>query len=171
MVEPVKERKREPEPQASIYDQHMQLLNERSRNRARGRVVINGEELSFQQNRQSFVKSLMNLHDWDSVGAPYWSIFTQVIRTQSGRHTHQGGVYIFVLDGKGYTVVDGVRYDWQKGDLLLLPIQRGGCEHQHFNEDPNKPAVWIGFWFGPMWDAIGQTVTQNQEHPDWRKGK
>lgn len=171
MVEQMRERKREPEPEESIYDQHMKLLNERAKKRAEGRIVINGSEIDFKQNRQSFVKSLMNLNDWDSVGAPYWSIFTQVIKQQSGRHTHQGGVLIFVIDGKGYTIVDGVRYDWEKGDLLLLPIQPGGCEHQHFNEDTEKPAVWIGFWFAPMWDAIGQTVVQREEHPDWRKGK
>ncbi len=169
MAEQVRERKREPEPRQSAYDQHMQLLNDRARQRAQGRIIINGAEIDFQQNRQSFVKSLLNMNDWDTVGVPYWSIFTQVIKTQSGRHTHQGGVYIYVLEGRGYTIVDGERYDWEEGDLLLLPIQPGGCEHQHFNEDPQKPAMWMAWRFWPLSEPALIHRTQQAEHPDWIK--
>src|SRR5690242_9499378 len=62
-----------------------------------------------------------------------WLVFQHDIHTHSGKHRHQGGLAIFVLEGEGYTEVDGVRIDWEAGDLILLPIKPDGCEHQHFN--------------------------------------
>ncbi len=71
-----------------------------------------------------------------------WRVFTHEIRTKSGRHLHQGGLVIYVLEGKGYSIVEGERLDWEKGDLVLLPLHPNEVEHQHFNLDPDKPSVW-----------------------------
>jgi quercetin dioxygenase-like cupin family protein len=79
------------------------------------------------------------------------SVFTHEVRKISGKYRHQGELVIYVIDGKGYSVVDGERVDWEKGDLVLLPIlvllpmKPGGVEHQHFNLDPEKPALWMAF--------------------------
>ena len=71
-----------------------------------------------------------------------WRVFTHEIRTKSGKHRHQGGLVIYVLEGKGYSIVEGERIDWEKGDLVLLPLNPNEVEHQHFNLDPEKPSVW-----------------------------
>ncbi len=65
------------------------------------------------------------------------------IRAQSGKHRHQGGVAIHILEGRGYTVADGDRYDWQKGDLLTLPVKPDGVVFQHFNASEKEPALLI----------------------------
>ena len=70
----------------------------------------------------------------------HWRVFIHDIKTRSGKHRHQGGLVIYVLEGKGYSVVDGERKDWEKGDLVLLPMKPEGVEHQHFNLDPAEPA-------------------------------
>ncbi len=49
-------------------------------------------------------------------------------------HKH-GWVTVFVLSGKGYSIVDGERYDWQSGDMINVPA---GAWHQHFNTDPEN---------------------------------
>jgi gentisate 1,2-dioxygenase len=72
---------------------------------------------------------------------------------------------LYVVKGRGHTLMNGERVDWKAGDLLLIPVEPGGVEHQHFNEDPDEPAEWIGFIFRPMQDAIGSLVEQVEEAP------
>ncbi len=170
MVEKTTERRREPEPQEDLYEQAMKAVNENLKNRSEGRVVIKGKELNFFQGRQGFVKYLLHRKDWSNVGVPGWHIFINRIRVHSGKHNHQGGLVIYVLEGNGYTVVDGERLDWEAGDLLVLPIKRDGCDHQHYNNDATKPAEWLAFVFYPMWEAVGVGMVQKEEHPDWIKG-
>ncbi|MBI4334986.1 MAG: cupin domain-containing protein [Chloroflexi bacterium] len=167
MVERVFERKKEPEPQENTYDRHMREQNEALRRKLEGKIIIKGKERAWDQSRQALVRRLCNQDEWDSVGAPGWTVFIQNIKKHSGRHTHQGGLVIFVLDGTGYTVVDGVRYDWQEDDLIVLPIKPGGCEHQHFNTDPDHPAIWMAIRFRPITEAVEMERTQQAEHPDW----
>jgi hypothetical protein len=64
-------------------------------------------------------------------------------------------------------VVDGVRYDWKKGDLILLPIKPGGVDHQHFSEDPNEPAEWMAIRFYPFLDFLANTTKQIEARPGW----
>lgn len=167
MVERISERRRESEPEETLYDQSFRMTNDWVRRRAEGKVIIKGKDKSFQQGRQALLKYMIHKTDWDELAVPGWSVFINRIKNHSGRHTHQGGTLIYVLEGKGYTVVDGVRFDWKKGDLILLPIKPGGCEHQHFNEDPNVPAEWCAFSFRAMKDATASWMEQKEEHPDW----
>lgn len=97
-----------------------------------------------------------------------WVIFCHEIRKQSGKHRHQGGKALFVVKGKGYSVVDGVRYNWQEGDLICLPVKRGGCEHQHFNLD-GKPSRWVAMHTMPIFDLLGNAKEQVETFPAWKK--
>ncbi|MBI4330331.1 MAG: cupin domain-containing protein [Chloroflexi bacterium] len=171
MVEKMAERKRESEPGETLYDQSYRIINEAARAREQGRIIIKGREIDFQQSRQALLKFLIHQNDWKSVATPYWSIFINRIKVHSGKHVHQGGLALYVLAGKGYTVVDGVRYDWEEDDLILLPIKPGGVEHQHFNAEPDKPSEWIAFIFNPMQEAAAHRMEQKEDHPDWVKIK
>ena len=91
-----------------------------------------------------------------------WIVFTHEIRTASGKHKHQGGLVIYVIEGKGYSEVDGERVDWEAGDVVLLPLRPGGVEHQHFNLDPDKPAVWIAFIRRAIQEFVASELQQTQ---------
>ncbi|MDP2731079.1 MAG: cupin domain-containing protein [Dehalococcoidales bacterium] len=171
MVEKVTARKREPEPSESLYDVGRRALDEAMRKKLEGKVIVKGKDIDFEQNRQGIIKYLLHRKDWDNVGTPGWHIFIHRILKHSGKHVHQGGLAIFVIGGKGYTVVDGQRYDWEDGDLILLPVKPGGVEHQHFNDDPANPAEWMAFIYHYMLDPINMGITQKAEHPDWVKPK
>ena len=46
----------------------------------------------------------------------------------------------YILDGAGYEIHDGVRYDWEAGDVIDIPP----CTiYQHFHADPARPARLI----------------------------
>ncbi len=166
-MEKINERTKEREPSETLYDQAYRNMEEAARKREEGRVIIRGRDIPFQQGRQALLKNLLHEKDWDKVAVPDWAIFVNRILVQSGKHTHQGGLVIYVLDGMGHTVVDGVRYDWERGDLIVLPVKPGGVEHQHFNEDPNVSCEWIAFVFRGMLKSIGFRIEQKEEHPDW----
>ncbi len=167
MVERMLERRREPEPQETIYDQLRRIDNERIKRREEGQVVIKGRDLSWEQGRQGLLKFYSYDKIWDKLSVAGWRIFINRVHKHSGKHVHQGGLALFVLGGKGYTVVDGTRYDWEEGDLILLPIKPDGCEHQHFNEDHSKPAEWLAYIFTPLRDPAGVEFQQREDHPDW----
>ncbi len=167
MVERTLERKREPEPQETIYDQARRIDNERIARREQGKVVIKGKDLGWEQNKQGLIKFYSYDMIWDKLSAPGWRIFINHIKKHSGKHVHQGGLALFVLGGKGRTVVDGTSYSWEEDDLILLPMKPHGCEHQHFNEDPDKPAEWLAFIFTPLRDPALEEFVQKEDHPDW----
>src|SRR5207302_11181383 len=39
---------------------------------------------------------------------------------RSQKHGHVNEAAFYILDGKGYEVHDGVRYDWQAGDVAIV---------------------------------------------------
>jgi quercetin dioxygenase-like cupin family protein len=109
-----------------------------------GQLLVKGDELEFQQSRQGFIKYyLLPLFDHTAVSS--WAVFEHLIKSQSGRHRHQGGIIIYVVEGEGRTETDDTILEWKAGDLLLLPIKPNGSSHQHWNKDASKGCRWIAF--------------------------
>lgn len=75
---------------------------------------------------------------------------------------------IYVIEGKGYTVVEGQRQDWESGDLVLLPIQPGGVEHQHFNLNGDTPSRWMAYIYKPFHDEVAHGMEQREESPEFQ---
>jgi quercetin dioxygenase-like cupin family protein len=64
------------------------------------------------------------------------------------KHGHVNEAAFYILDGAGYEIHDGVRYDWQAGDVAIV---HNNCVHQHFNADPVKPARALVIKTKPMY--------------------
>ena len=92
-----------------------------------------------------------------------WAVFEHLIKNQSGRHRHQGGIIIYVLEGHGRTETDDVILEWKAGDLLLLPIKPKGSSHQHWNLDPSKGCRWVAFRDMLVARTIANAVDQVSE--------
>lgn len=130
------------------------------------KVVVKGTERPWQQSRQGRIKFFLHA-TIDDTAVFDWRMFVHDIRTHSGKHRHQGGLAIYVVEGKGWTTVDSVRYDWEEGDLILLPVKPRGCEHQHFNAEPGKPCKWLALIYSPFKGALGSEMEQKEVSPDW----
>src|SRR5262245_15647219 len=146
---------REPESRETDYDQAVRAKEIRNKRMAEGKVIIKGKDLPWELNRQGRIKFFLNQRSED-VAAPGWLCFQQEIHKHSGMHRHQGGTFIYILGGKGYSTVNGVRHDWQAGDLAILPMVPGGVAHQHFNLDPAVPALWMRVGYTPHKTQIGR---------------
>jgi mannose-6-phosphate isomerase-like protein (cupin superfamily) len=166
---------RERERARDFDDYDRQIARDREKmDRARyGKVVIRGKDVPWVQSRQARTK--MYMKPSRASGVPVetvlddWRVFVQDIRVHSGKHRHQGGLVIYVIEGEGSTEVDGERHDWQAGDLLLLPLKPGGVVHQHFNKNDDKPAKWIAFIYYQIREWTASRIEQIEEHPEFRK--
>ncbi len=131
-----------------------------------GQVVVRGREIGFQQGRQGRSKYFLHPLRGELVTHD-WLVFMQDIRTHSGLHRHQGGLAIYVVEGKGWTTVDGVRHDWEQGDLILLPVKPLGVEHQHFNAAPGTPCRWLAIIYLPFIESMSSELQQKEIHPEY----
>jgi quercetin dioxygenase-like cupin family protein len=55
-------------------------------------------------------------------------------------HGHQNEAAFFILEGAGYEIHDGLRYDWKAGDLAFVHVD---SVHQHFNPYDEKAVVLV----------------------------
>jgi gentisate 1,2-dioxygenase len=77
-------------------------------------------------------------------------------------HKH-GWATVYVLSGHGYSIVDGVRYDWEVGDMINVPA---GAWHQHFNTDPDLVSQHLVIGPGPMRQRIHLSLGSVEERTD-----
>lgn len=99
-----------------------------------------------------------------------WRSFVMDMPNGTGKHTHQGGLVIYILEGSGSSIIDGVEESWTAGDLLLLPIRQGGVEHQFLNAAPGEPCRWLSAIHIPMFNQLGSEFTQQDYAPEWGSG-
>jgi gentisate 1,2-dioxygenase len=81
---------------------------------------------------------------------------------KSQKHGHMNEAMFFILDGKGHEIHDGVRYDWEAGDVVVV---ENSCVHQHFNDDLERPARAIIIKSKPLYlfmNMVMQEVVEEQ---------
>jgi len=62
-------------------------------------------------------------------------------------HGHMNSAIIYILDGKGYDIHDGMRYDYETGDALIV---ENACVHEHCNTDPKRHLRMVYFKAKPL---------------------
>jgi mannose-6-phosphate isomerase-like protein (cupin superfamily) len=80
---------------------------------------------------------------------------------KSQKHGHVNEAAFYILDGRGYEVHDGIRYDWEAGDVAIV---HNNCVHQHFNADPHRPARALVIKTKPMYLFLNM-LFQKQVEP------
>jgi hypothetical protein len=65
--------------------------------------------------------------------------------SRSGKLFCQGGIVHLVLEGEGYTDVDGDRHPWEAEDLIAIPIREYGVTYQHVNTG-STPVRMVVAW-------------------------
>jgi quercetin dioxygenase-like cupin family protein len=65
--------------------------------------------------------------------------------SRSGKLFHQGGVIHYVLEGEGYTLVDGVPHEWETDDVIAIPYRVNGVSFQHVASGPGPVRLLVTF--------------------------
>ena len=86
--------------------------------------VVRLSELPLENNQQGLMRWYLHPAIKDTV-LNTQIFFEQEIppNSRSGRVKFQGGQVIMILEGSGYTLVDGVKHAWEEGDVLNLPLR------------------------------------------------
>ena len=79
---------------------------------------------------------------------------------RSQKHGHVNEAAFYILDGEGYEIHDGVRYDWKAGDIAIV---HNNCVHQHFNASDTKPARALVIKTKPMYMFMNMLFQQQVE--------
>ncbi|GGG02022.1 cupin domain-containing protein [Paenibacillus abyssi] len=166
--ERTKSREREQMPN-NIYEMALKYRKDFNDRQVSGRLLVKGKDAEVQLSRQGYIQYLLSGLYFKDTALQTWQVFVHDIKKQSGKHRHQGGLVLFILEGRGWSVVDGIRYDWEEGDLVPLPLKPGGVEHQHFNGDPEKGCKWIAFINYPLFDEAASELVQSEVNEDFKK--
>ena len=67
-------------------------------------------------------------------------------------HGHQNEALFYILEGRGYEIHDGKRYDWEKDDLVIV---HNDSVHRHYNADPDQRALALGMKPKSAWMYLG----------------
>ncbi len=125
---------------------HYNLKDELARLRSMPRVV-KGRELRFNDGPQAFSKHFIEPIDG----------VTQTLHIHleeygpnghNQKHGHVNEAAFYILDGEGYEIHDGIRYDWKAGDAVVV---HNNCVHQHFNASSTRPARALVMKTKPMY--------------------
>jgi quercetin dioxygenase-like cupin family protein len=143
--------------EASYYQERLDEVRRVEVEREKLKKVVTAEEMPWELCPQGILKHMVNEEMGTRVETV--DICMQVVPpgSRSGKHRHMAEEYMFILEGKGYSLhwdVDvevGDRYYWkaqetpsrweyEQGDSVYIPPN---TIHQHFNADPDQPLRFI----------------------------
>ncbi len=116
---------------------------------ARGKVYIIDPRLGF--NHRTF-RFWIGSHLPDS----------KIKKKRTLGHRHNIEAVIYILQGRGYSVIDGVRYDWEPGDFLCVPIF---AWHRHLNPS-DENMIYVAATTGPLGMALGTAIYEDDRFPE-----
>jgi hypothetical protein len=129
---------------ADLFDD---LLARRDAERVRAggaRNVIRSKDLPWEENRFGRMKWYLHPAITDTALRNYIFYMMELSPGgQSGRVKQQGDEVILIVEGRGWTTVDGVKHSWRVGDCVGLPLKPSGNVIQHFNGDTERPARFV----------------------------
>ncbi len=67
-------------------------------------------------------------------------------------HGHQNEALFYVLEGRGYEIHDGQRYDWEKDDLVIV---HNDSVHRHYNAQSDRRALALVLKAKCAWMYLG----------------
>jgi gentisate 1,2-dioxygenase len=149
-------------------------LRDQQRERVKNAIqVVRGKDLPQETNRQGLMRWYLHPGIKDTVLSTLM-FFEQEIPpgSRSGRLKFQGGQVMYILEGKGYTLIDGVKHPWEAGDVLNLPLRKEGIIIQHVNESPTESVKFVAAepnLFECTTVDRGSGFEQMEDAPEFRK--
>ncbi len=150
----------------NTYDQYLKLLYDEVTFCKTVTHVVRYEEQPWEWTRQGRLKWLV--HPETGVAARRVWIYLQEIPpgSRSGKHRHMAEELILVINGKGYDVHDGERWNWERGNLIPVPSM---AEHQHFNTDTENPVLALSAMPSLCTDIGLGGIEQLEDAPEFKE--
>jgi gentisate 1,2-dioxygenase len=158
--------------QVNLWEALFKLRDEQREDRKTAVQVVRRDELPLESNRQGLMRWYLHPAVKDTVLSTLM-FFEQEIPplSRSGRLKFQGGQVLYVLQGRGHTLIDGVKHAWEARDVINLPLRRDGIVVQHVNDDDTVTARLLACepnLFACTGVDRGSGFEQIEDSPDYR---
>jgi gentisate 1,2-dioxygenase len=112
--------------------------------RSKATWAIRGDDVPWEDNRQGRMQWYMH-PALDNAVIRSMMVFRQEIPPggRTGAQRSPGGQVMYIIQGRGYSLLDGERHNWEAEDVVNIPIRSDGVVLQHFNTDDEEPALFI----------------------------
>jgi gentisate 1,2-dioxygenase len=124
--------------------------------------VYKSKAIPFKGGPTKFGKNVINPQSTSIAQAIETHIDVLAPGSHGQKHGHMNSAVFYILEGKGYDVHDGKRYDWEAGDACIV---ENGCVHQHINCDPHHEARIVIFKAKPLFLFFHLLFQKNVEYP------
>lgn len=120
------------------------LRDHQRAHQGKGAWLIRGKDLNWEHNRQGTMRWYLHPAQEDT-SIRSMLVFEQVLPPggKSGVQLTPGGSCMYIVEGRGYTLLDGERHDWQAQDVVQIPLRRDGVKVQHVNTDLRRPVRFV----------------------------
>ncbi len=114
----------------------------------------NQKNLSYSEERQCSV-SISDIPSY-TIGVDITAISPN---SNDRKHRHYYETIIFVLEGKGYSIIEEDKVEWEAGDALHIPPWSW---HQHYNTDPVKETKYLCGTNEPLLQSVGEIAIREE---------
>lgn len=77
----------------------------------------------------------------------------------TNRHRHTYETVLYVLEGAGWTEIEGERIEWQAGDAVYIP---SWAWHRHQNTSSTEPAKYLACENAPQLQNLGVALREEE---------
>jgi gentisate 1,2-dioxygenase len=157
-----------PEDRDRMFMESVAFAKEEAKRRLQAPVQIKSEEIRAQHANHSHVYLVDPRLGFNHRTFRFW-----INRIPAGEeegmgwktlgHRHTVEAVIYVLQGNGHSIVDGVRYDWVPGDFISVPMFSW---HRHINTG-DQDFIYLAATTGPLSLALGLAVYEDERYPDY----
>jgi quercetin dioxygenase-like cupin family protein len=146
-------------PTDDFYGKWLNYWDDEQQERRTARKSISEEELAWVRTKQDWRAALLGARENGFITSGTTMLAEIPVRWHTGKHSH-GEEAVYIVEGKGFSVIDGLRYDWETGSCLFIPF---GAAHQHFNSG-DKAVRYFSAMALPLERFVGMAkLTQYEE--------
>jgi quercetin dioxygenase-like cupin family protein len=137
---------------------------EREEVRKKARVILPANEAEIQrsEHRGDWKVGLIDRHlGFDN---RILAMYVHQMPPDSHTETHKHGeAVVYVLSGRGYSIVEGERFTWRAGDCIFV---KPGQWHQHFNSDPERVSQHLALYIQPLAEHVYENAALIEFQPE-----
>lgn len=140
---------------------------EREKKRREARVILKSDEAVIQRSEHKGDWKVGLIDEYLGFDNRILAMYVHQMPPASHTETHKHGeAIVYVLSGRGYSIVEGERFEWKAGDCIFV---QPGIWHQHFNSDPDKVSQHLAIYIAPLRDRIvtGAEFVERKSEPDY----
>ena len=108
------------------------------------RLVLRSEELVWNKERGEGSDNELTRTQWELLPLQTVSFHIEKMPPGGSSNIHKHGeAVVYILEGQGYSEIQGRKVNWKAGDIVYIPHD---AWHRHFNKSKSKPVKFIGMY-------------------------